>query len=130
MSTGSRKRKGPRAGLAISDQLREAIRKRGLSSYAVGQAADINPAIVQRFMGRIRDLRLETVDRIAAALGLRLAEGVSRTRATGSRAGLLKTGHAPARDPGQADTAHEVEPIEAPPAASFAQDGAEWLGAP
>lgn len=58
----------------LSYQLREIIEARGLSAYAVGQMADVDPGMVQRFLTGRRDIRLETADRLAEALGLRLVE--------------------------------------------------------
>ena len=69
----------PRWGL--SDQLREIIASRGLTAYALGQAAGIDPGVIQRFINRERDVRLGTVDRLAAVLRLRLVEvGTRRAR--------------------------------------------------
>jgi transcriptional regulator with XRE-family HTH domain len=58
----------------LSQQLRDVIDSRGLTAYAVAKAADIDPGMVARFVSDERDLRLATVDRVAAALGLRLVE--------------------------------------------------------
>jgi DNA-binding Xre family transcriptional regulator len=65
----------------LSARLREEVRARGLSSYAVAQAAGLDPAIVQRFMtGARSDLRLSTASRICAALSLRLVAAGTTTR--------------------------------------------------
>ena len=56
----------------ISDQFRSAIIASGLTRYAIGKAAGVDPAVTSRFVSGERTLRLETVDRIAAVLGLRL----------------------------------------------------------
>lgn len=69
----------------LSYQLRETIESRGLSAYAVGRLAGVDPGQVSRFVRGIRDLKLETADRIAAALGLRLVE-VGRSRGKVSKA--------------------------------------------
>ncbi len=58
----------------VSQQLRDVIDSRGLTPYAVAKLAGIDPGMVARFVSGERDLRLETVDRIAQALGLRLVE--------------------------------------------------------
>jgi transcriptional regulator with XRE-family HTH domain len=58
----------------LSYQLREIIASRGLTAYAVAKLAGIDPGVVSRFLSGERDIRLETADRIAAALGLRLVE--------------------------------------------------------
>jgi Helix-turn-helix domain len=58
----------------ISDRLRHAITASGLTHYAIGKAAGVDPGVISRFTTGERTLRLETVDRIAAALGLRLTD--------------------------------------------------------
>jgi len=63
---------------ALSDQLREVIGSRGLTAYGLGKKAGVDPGVIQRFLNRERDVRLETVDRLAAALGLRLVEVARR----------------------------------------------------
>jgi transcriptional regulator with XRE-family HTH domain len=64
---------------AISGQLKDIIASRGLTAYAIGKQADVDPCVVQRFITGERDIRMETADRIAAALGVRLVE-VGRPR--------------------------------------------------
>jgi transcriptional regulator with XRE-family HTH domain len=76
----NRRGASPPAGHDISDQLREIIASRGLSGYAVGQLAGVNPGQVARFLGRQRGLTLETVDKIGRGLGLRLIEVAARRR--------------------------------------------------
>ena len=56
----------------ISGQLEAAIGASGLTHYAIGKAAGVSSGMIRRFMAGERDMRLETVDKIAAALGLRL----------------------------------------------------------
>jgi transcriptional regulator with XRE-family HTH domain len=58
----------------LSNQLKDIIQSRGLTAYAVGRMAEVDPGVVQRFLTGERDIRLETADRIGAALGLRLVE--------------------------------------------------------
>ena len=58
----------------LSYQLREIVESRGLTAYAVGQLAEVDPGVVSRFLTGQRDIRLETADRLALALGLRLTE--------------------------------------------------------
>ena len=57
--------------MAISDQLREAIRSYG-SVYRVAKDSGVSQPVVQRFVKGERDLRLETVDRLAAFFGMEL----------------------------------------------------------
>src|SRR4051794_29134159 len=59
---------------SISAQLLSIIDNRGLTPYAVAKLAGISPGIVSRFVSGERDIRLGTMDQIAAALGLRLVE--------------------------------------------------------
>jgi transcriptional regulator with XRE-family HTH domain len=58
----------------LSYQLREIIGSRGLSGYAVAHLAGLDPGVVSRWLAGKRDVRLETADAIATALGLRLTE--------------------------------------------------------
>lgn len=58
----------------ISDQLRAVIKARSLTAYGINRLSGVNIAMIQRFINGERDLRLGTVDKIAAALGLRLCE--------------------------------------------------------
>src|SRR3954447_1740817 len=60
----------PAKGLGAT--LREFIRQSGLSTYALGRDAEVDPGAIQRFLSGERDLRLETAARIAATLGLDL----------------------------------------------------------
>lgn len=56
------------------------IRARGLSSYELARDADVDPGVIQRFVSGRRDIRLESADRLAGALGLRLVESGSKGR--------------------------------------------------
>jgi hypothetical protein len=64
----------------LSDQLRRAIQDSGQTAYAVGRAAEVDPGIIQRFMTGKRGLSLDSADRIALALCLRLAREPSAKR--------------------------------------------------
>ena len=57
---------------SITDELREAIRSSGLSCYRIWQESGVNKAALSRFMSGQRGLLLESVDRIAAVLGLHI----------------------------------------------------------
>ncbi len=59
---------------AVSHQLRESIADDGRTAYALGKAAGVDAGMIQRFVNRERGLTLETVDRLALALGMRLVE--------------------------------------------------------
>jgi DNA-binding phage protein len=54
----------------ISERLREAIAASGLTQTSIGEKAGISPNIISRFVAGKRSPTLDTVDRIAAALGL------------------------------------------------------------
>jgi transcriptional regulator with XRE-family HTH domain len=69
---------------ALSSQLRDIIASRGLSAYALGQQAGVDPGVISRFLAGVRDIRLETADRITAALGLRLVEVGQRRGRSGT----------------------------------------------
>jgi transcriptional regulator with XRE-family HTH domain len=58
----------------VSRQLRQIITSRGLTAYALGKAAKVDAGVVKRFMNGRRGLVLATLDKIAAALNLRLVE--------------------------------------------------------
>ena len=63
---------------SLSSQLLDIIESRNLSAYALGKLAGVDPGVIQRFITGARDIRLETADRIGAALGLRLVEVTPR----------------------------------------------------
>jgi transcriptional regulator with XRE-family HTH domain len=89
-------RTAPRRDLGrqtVSNQPRDIIESRGLTPDAVGKLGGVDKAMVARFVSGERDLRLETVDSIAAALGLRLVE-VGRAKGRASRPGRGPVGRA------------------------------------
>ena len=69
---------------SLSHQLRELIDARGLTAYELGKLADVDPSVIGRFLRDERTPRLDTVDRIAAALGVRLVE-VGQRRGRGRK---------------------------------------------
>lgn len=80
----------PAARYPIPDQLRAIIRARGLTAYELARAIDTAPSVISRFLAGERGLTLDTFDRLAEALHLRLIEtsrpsprstGRGRTRA-------------------------------------------------
>lgn len=54
----------------MTDALREAIEKSGLTPYAISQASGVSQAILSRWLTGKRGITLDTADKIAAALGL------------------------------------------------------------
>ena len=58
----------------ITEQLKAAITDHGLNVNQLAKETGIAQPILHRFMSGERDLKLETVDRLAAHLGLVLVE--------------------------------------------------------
>lgn len=58
----------------ISDQLREAIKQSGISTYALAKKAGVDPSAVKKFVVRERGLSLDTFDPLAETLGLVLVK--------------------------------------------------------
>ena len=59
----------------IGTQLRAMIRARGETASELGRQAGVDPGVIQRFLNEERDIRVETLDRLAEVMGLRLIEG-------------------------------------------------------
>ncbi len=72
----------PRPSSRFSDQLRKAIDESGMSRYAICQACGIDKGTMSRFMSRQVGLSLQTLDRLADFLDLRITTG-KRRRAKG-----------------------------------------------
>jgi transcriptional regulator with XRE-family HTH domain len=66
--------KKPHAASTISEQLREVIRRRGLTAYKVAKDAGLSHTVVQRFLDGERGLKLDSADKLAQTLRLRLME--------------------------------------------------------
>jgi transcriptional regulator with XRE-family HTH domain len=58
----------------LVEALKAAIKASGLSHYRIAKRAGVAPALVDRFMLGVRDLRLATAAKIADALGLELVQ--------------------------------------------------------
>jgi len=70
----------------LPDQLRRLIVDSGMSHYALGKAAGVDPRQIDRFSDSERDLTLETAGKLAAALGVELVRRRGRGRQAASRA--------------------------------------------
>jgi transcriptional regulator with XRE-family HTH domain len=70
---------------SFSSQLRAAIRARRETPYAIAQAAGVDAAALGRFLSGERGLTTPSVDRLFAALGLRLVDGPRRSRVADSK---------------------------------------------
>jgi len=71
-------------GGSISERLRQVIADSGETHYALAKQAGIRPQMLDYFMAGERSLRLETLDKLAPVLGLRL-QAQKRTARSGSR---------------------------------------------
>lgn len=61
--------------MAISEQLREAIRDSGLSVYRIAKDSGIPQQTLQRFLTDERDIRLgQTADKLAEFFGMKLTQ--------------------------------------------------------
>lgn len=75
MAKSKAKPRPPQSGPPdLSEQLRRAILDRGISRYKLGQAAQVDPGQIKRFIDGERDLYLATAGRLATALRLFLTE--------------------------------------------------------
>jgi plasmid maintenance system antidote protein VapI len=58
---------------AFSQALRDTIQSSDRSVDQIAQDAGVSPVVVSRFVSGERDIRMATADKLAEALGLRLA---------------------------------------------------------
>ena len=65
----------PTSRQVISRQLRAMIEARGQSAGELSRASGVDRGMILRFLAGKRDIKLDTVDRLADVLGLRLIEG-------------------------------------------------------
>ena len=85
----------------LADQLRAAIVSRGVSAYRLAKHTGLDARLVARFLLSDKDITLTTADRLAASLGLRLAElpakkSPAASRASNPKASTLSHGDRPA----------------------------------
>lgn len=57
---------------ALSQGLREAIQASGKSVYQIAKAANVSQIVISRFLSGQRDIRMETADRLAEVLNLKI----------------------------------------------------------
>jgi DNA-binding phage protein len=62
----------------LSQTLRDALRSSDKSMYQIAQDAGVSQIVISRFLSGERDIRMATADKIAAVLGLKLAQASSR----------------------------------------------------
>ena len=58
--------------MTLQDQLRQAVRKSGLTTYAIGKGAGIALPVLYRFVSGERDWTLKTASKLTAYFGMRL----------------------------------------------------------
>ena len=68
----AKRRKPPES---LSDQLRELIAAAGPSVYELARDAGVDRSVLSRFLAGKRTITLETADRLAAVLKIRLIAG-------------------------------------------------------
>ncbi len=72
--------------LSLSDELRQAIERSGMSRYSIWQQTGIDQGSLSKFMDGERGLSIESIDKLADLLGLHIcAADAKRSRPTGSR---------------------------------------------
>lgn len=64
----------------LTDELKRAIEASGFSRYEISKATGVSQAALSRFVHGERTITLETADRLAAFLGLHLAQQSPSTR--------------------------------------------------
>ena len=56
----------------LQDVIKAGIRRSGKTLYRLAQESGVSQPIIYRFISGERDIRLETADKLAAVLGLKL----------------------------------------------------------
>lgn len=68
----------------IDKQLRQAIKRSGLTHYRIGKMAGVTPTMIDKFVAG-RDVSLTTAAKLAAALALELTPAAQASSATGAK---------------------------------------------
>jgi DNA transposition AAA+ family ATPase len=72
--------------LSLSDELRQAIERSGMSRYSIWQQTGIDQGSLSKFMDGERGLSIESIDKLADLLGLHIcAADAKRSRPKGRR---------------------------------------------
>ena len=70
--------------LSLSDELRQAIERSGVSRYSIWQQTGIDQGSLSKFMDGERGLGIESIDKLADLLGLHIcAADAKRSRPKG-----------------------------------------------
>jgi hypothetical protein len=71
---------------SLSDELREAVERSGLSRYSIWQQTGIDQGTLSKFMVGDRGLSIESIDKLAELLGLHICGAdAKRSRPKGRR---------------------------------------------
>lgn len=66
--------------LSLSDELRQAIERSGVSRYSIWQQTGIDQGSLSKFMDGERGLGMESIDKLADLLGLHIAAKSRRSK--------------------------------------------------
>lgn len=66
------------AVMNIDQAIRRAIKKSGQTRYRIAVGAGVDHAVLRRYLDEGRDLRLSTVEKLAAYLGVKVSLGESK----------------------------------------------------
>jgi DNA transposition AAA+ family ATPase len=69
----------------LSDELREAVERSGLSRYSIWQQTGIDQGSLSKFMDGERGLGMESIDKLADLLGLHIVAKPEPRRPKGRR---------------------------------------------
>ena len=70
--------------LSLSDELRQAVERSGLSRYSICQQTGIDQGSMSKFISGERGLAIESIDKLAELLGLHICSAdAKRGRSTG-----------------------------------------------
>ena len=78
--SNDRLKRGARMANKLSDQLRKAIHDSELSRYRLAKMTAIDESALAKFCNGTRGLSLDAIDRLAAALKLRLTTSPRRAK--------------------------------------------------
>jgi transcriptional regulator with XRE-family HTH domain len=71
----------------LSDQIRQAVDRSGMSRYRICKIIGLDEGMMSRFMSRKMGLSVRTLDNLAAVLRLTIVSGLPKTGGTPARRG-------------------------------------------
>ena len=66
--------------MSLSDELREAVERSGMSRYSIWQQTGIDQGSLSKFMDGERGLGMESIDKLADLLGLHICTADAKSR--------------------------------------------------